>query len=64
VQQARGLPRGPKYRPVSLERATWLVVVAVCVIAVALLGIGGYTGYSITVAAVGIAAAVNLLPFP
>jgi TRAP-type C4-dicarboxylate transport system permease small subunit len=49
---------------VSLERVTWLVVVAVCLIAVALLAIGGYTGCSITVAAVGIAAAVNLLPFP
>jgi hypothetical protein len=49
---------------VSLERASWLAVVVVCVIAVILLGIGGYTGYSITVGAVGIAAAVNLLPPP
>lgn len=48
----------------SLERASWLAVVVVCVIAVILLGIGGYTGYSITVGAVGIAAAVNLLPSP
>jgi hypothetical protein len=49
---------------VSLERASWLVVVVVCLIAVVLLGVGGYTGYSITVGAVGIAAAVNLLPTP
>ena len=48
----------------SLERASWLTVVGICVIAVALLGLGGYTGYSITVGAVGIAAAVNLLPSP
>ena len=48
----------------SLERASWLVVVVVCLIAVVLLGVGGYTGYSITVGAVGIAAAVNLLPAP
>ena len=48
----------------SLERISWLTVVAVCLIAVLLLGLGGYTGYSITVGAVGIAAAVNLLPPP
>jgi len=49
---------------VSLEQASWLTIVIACLIAVVLLGIGGYTGYSITVGAVGIAAAVNLLPFP
>jgi hypothetical protein len=49
---------------VSLQRASWLVVVAICLIAVVLLGLGGYTGYSVTVGAVGIAAAVNLLPPP
>jgi hypothetical protein len=48
----------------SLQRASWLTVVVICLIAVILLGIGGYTGYSITVGAVGIAAAVNLLPPP
>jgi hypothetical protein len=47
---------------VSLARASWLIVVVVCMIAVVLFGLGGYTGYSITVGAVGIAAAVNLLP--
>ena len=39
-------------------------MVAICGIAVVLLAIGGYTGYSITVGAVGAAAAVNLLPAP
>jgi hypothetical protein len=29
-----------------------------------LFAIGGYTGYAITVGAVGLAAAVNLLPSP
>ena len=45
----------------SLERASWLTVVGVCAIGVLLLAVNGYTGYSITVAAVGAAAAVNLL---
>jgi hypothetical protein len=49
---------------VSLARVSWLIVVGICLIAVVLLGLGGYTGYSITVGAVGIAAAVNLLPGP
>lgn len=47
-----------------LARASWMTVVAVCAIAVILLAVGGYTGYAITVAAVGLAAAVNLLPRP
>jgi hypothetical protein len=41
-----------------------MIVVAVCGIAVVLFAIGGYTGYAITVGAVGLAAAVNLLPSP
>jgi len=45
---------------VPLAKASWLTVVAVCAIAVVLLAIGGYTGYSIVVAAVGLAAAINL----
>jgi hypothetical protein len=49
---------------VSLARVSWTVVVAVCAIAVVLFAISGYTGYSITVGAVGLAAAVNLLPSP
>lgn len=44
-----------------LAKASWLTVIAVCGIAVVLLAIGGYTGYSIVVGAVGLAAAVNLL---
>jgi len=49
---------------VSLARASWITVVVVCAIAVVLFAVGGYTGYSVTVAAVGLAAAVNLLPNP
>jgi hypothetical protein len=41
-----------------------MTVVGICAIAVVLLGIGDYTGYAVTVAAVGLAAAVNLLPDP
>ncbi len=37
---------------------------SVCAIAAILFAVGGYTGYAITVAAVGLAAAVNLLPSP
>ncbi len=39
-----------------------MTVVAVCAIAVVLFAVSGYTGYAITIAAVGLAAAVNLLP--
>jgi hypothetical protein len=46
---------------VTLEQGSWLAVVVICGIAVVLLAIGGYTGYSIVVAAVGLAAAVNLV---
>ena len=45
-----------------LARASWLTVVAVCLIAAILFAISGYTGYTITLCAVGAAAAVNLLP--
>ena len=48
----------------SLARASWITVVGICAVAVVLLALGGYTGYSITVGAVGLAAAVNLLPGP
>lgn len=47
-----------------LARASWITVVGVCAIAVVLFAFGGYTGYAITVLAVGLAAAVNLLPSP
>lgn len=39
-------------------------MVAVCVVAALLLLVNDYTGYSIITAAVGLAAAVNLLPSP
>ncbi len=48
----------------SLARASWTTVVVICAISAILLAAGSYTGYAITVAAVGIAAAVNLLPNP
>jgi hypothetical protein len=48
----------------SLARASWTTVVVVCAIAAILLSVSGYTGYAVTVAAVGLAAAVNLLPNP
>src|SRR3954470_15957752 len=54
----------PKYRAVSFARASWLVIVAVCAVGAILLVVGGYTGYAITAGAVGLAAAVNLLPAP
>ena len=45
----------------TLQQGSWLTVVVICAIAVVLLAVGGYTGYSIVVGAVGLAAAVNLL---
>jgi hypothetical protein len=41
-----------------------MIVVAVCGVAAVLFAISGYTGYTITLIAVGLAAAVNLLPPP
>jgi hypothetical protein len=49
---------------VPLARASWITVVAICAISALLLAVGSYTGYAITVGAVGLAAAVNLLPSP
>jgi hypothetical protein len=46
---------------VSLQRVSWLTVVVICAIAVLLLALNGYSGYSIVVGAVGLAAAVNLI---
>ena len=43
-----------------LSRISWLVTVAVCLIAALLLLINGYSGYSGVLLAVGAAAAVNL----
>jgi hypothetical protein len=53
-----------KIPTVSLARASWITVVAVCAIAAFLFALSGYTGYTITLIAVGLAAAVNLLPPP
>jgi hypothetical protein len=53
-----------KIPAVSLARASWTAIVSICAIAVALLFLADYTGYAITVGAVGLAAAVNLLPSP
>jgi hypothetical protein len=53
-----------KIPAVSLARASWITVVAVCAVAAVLFAISGYTGYTITLVAVGLAAAVNLLPPP
>jgi hypothetical protein len=44
----------------DLARISWFSVIGICLIAVILLAIDGYTGYAITVGAVGAAAAVNL----
>jgi hypothetical protein len=46
----------------TLARASWITVVVVCTIAAILFAFSGYTGYAITLVAVGGAAAVNLLP--
>lgn len=53
-----------KIPTVSLARASWITVVVVCAIAAVLFAVSGYTGYTITLVAVGLAAAVNLLPAP
>jgi hypothetical protein len=47
---------------VPLARASWLTVVVVCLVAAILFAVSGYTGYTLTLVAVGGAAAVNLLP--
>ena len=44
-----------------LSRISWLVTVAICLIAALLLLLNGYYGYSGLLLAVGAAAAVNLL---
>lgn len=44
-----------------LSRVAWLTVVAICALAVLLLGVNGYAGYAIVLGAVGVAAAVNLV---
>ena len=46
----------------SLERASWLTVAVACWIAALIMALNGYVGYPIVLVAVGLAAAVNLLP--
>jgi hypothetical protein len=53
-----------KIPTVSLARASWITVIVACAIAAILFAVSGYTGYTITLVAVGLAAAVNLLPAP
>ena len=43
-----------------LSRISWLVTVAICLLAAVLLVLNGYLGYSGVLLAVGAAAAVNL----
>jgi hypothetical protein len=45
---------------VALARISWLVTVAICIVAALLLLLSGYVGYSGVLLAVGAAAAVNL----
>lgn len=51
---------GENSRPVPLSRIAWLVTVAICVIATAILLLSGYDGYAGVVLAVALAAAINL----
>ena len=44
-----------------LSRISWLVTVAICLIAALLLLLNGYYGYAGVLLAVGAAAAINLL---
>jgi hypothetical protein len=48
--------------PLSLPKAAWTTVTAICVIAAFLLLVNGYDGYSAVLLFVGVAAAINLLP--
>jgi len=45
----------------AASRIAWWSVVVACAIAVVLLTLNGYTGYSVVVGTVGASAAVNLL---
>jgi hypothetical protein len=51
-----------KIPTVTLARASWITTVVICAIAAILFAFSGYTGYAITLVAVGLAAGVNLLP--
>jgi hypothetical protein len=51
-----------KIPTVPLARASWIITVVICAIAAVLFAFSGYTGYAVTLVAVGLAASVNLLP--
>lgn len=44
----------------TLAKASWIVVVALCAAGAVLLALTGYSGYSVVAGAVGISAAINL----
>ncbi len=44
----------------TLGKALWIVVVALCAVGTLLLALTGYSGYSVVAAAVGLSAAINL----
>ena len=44
----------------DLARGSWITIVVICLVAALLVAVNGYTGYAITLVAVGLAAAVNL----
>ena len=56
----KGPPSPDKIPSVDAPKITWLATVGLCAVAAVVLILNGYTGYSITVGAVGLAAAVNL----
>jgi hypothetical protein len=44
----------------DISRVAWISVIAACALAAIMFALNGYTGYAITVGAVGAAAGVNL----
>lgn len=49
-----------KNRSVDLSRLAWLITVAICFVAALILLLEGYVGYAGTLAAIGLAAGINL----
>jgi hypothetical protein len=47
---------------VSFNRIAWLVTVGAALITALLLFVSGYNGYGVVAVAVGLSAAINLLP--
>jgi hypothetical protein len=60
LDESRGDHRGHNSR-VPLPRISWMVTVALCIVAAVLLLVSGYSGYAAILVAIGAAAAVNLL---